>query len=264
MGRRTRHTAPDQCDTCGILPRSGSGVNEGWRSERCVGGPTTILLRAGRSQPVVMRLGTSTTGVPAPPWSTGPAVTHTQLRDPTTDRPGVTLSPMAAQHPEQHPPRIEPGPGQESVWDYPRPPRLDPSDEHVVVKHSGVVVADTTRSYRVLETSQPPAYYLPPADVDQGLLSRSTRQSVCEWKGLATYYDVVVVDRTVPAAAWTYLHPEPAFEAIAGHLAFYPQLVDECLVDGERVSPNEGAFYGGWVTSRVVGPFKGAPGTAWW
>lgn len=165
---------------------------------------------------------------------------------------------------DNHPERIEPGPGQESVWDYPRPPRLEPSREHVVVTHRGVTVADTVASYRVLETSQPPAYYLPPEDVDIGLLARSTRQSMCEWKGLATYFDVVVDDEVAPAAAWTYRDPRPAFAAIAGYLAFYPQLVDACFVDGERVAANEGAFYGGWVTSRVVGPFKGGAGTAWW
>ena len=164
----------------------------------------------------------------------------------------------------RHPQRIEPGPGQESVWDYPRPPVMDPSDEHVVVRHRGAVVADTRRSVRVLETSQPPAYYLPPDDVDMALLVPSTRQSFCEWKGVASYFDVVVGDVTTPAAAWTYRDPVPAFAAIAGYVAFYAQLLDECVVDGERVSPNEGSFYGGWVTSRVVGPFKGGAGTAGW
>ncbi|MEZ5239335.1 MAG: DUF427 domain-containing protein [Microthrixaceae bacterium] len=164
----------------------------------------------------------------------------------------------------RHPQRIEPGPGQESVWDYPRPPRLEPSEEHVVVRHGGAVVADTTHSYRVLETSQPPTYYFPPDDVDLQLLVPSTRRSMCEWKGLASYFDVVVGPEVRPAAAWTYPDPTPAFEEIRGYLAFYPQLLEECLVDGERASPNEGGFYGGWVTSRIVGPFKGGPGTAGW
>jgi uncharacterized protein (DUF427 family) len=162
------------------------------------------------------------------------------------------------------PQRIEPGPGQESVWDYPRPPRIEPTDEHVVVRHGGVVVADTRRAHRVLETSQPPSYYLPAEDVDTDLLVPVSRQTFCEWKGVASYFDVVAGPVVAPAAAWTYRSPTDAFAALADHIAFYPQLLDECLVDGERVQPNEGGFYGGWVTSRVVGPFKGAPGTRHW
>jgi len=161
------------------------------------------------------------------------------------------------------PERVEPGPGQESVWDYPRPPALDPSAEHVVVRLGGVVVADTRRAVRVLETSQAPAYYLPPEDVRTELLRPLERGSWCEWKGRAAYWTVDTGDAVAEAAAWSYPEPTPAFAAIAGHLAFYPQLV-ECSVDGEAVSPNEGGFYGGWVTSRVVGPFKGAPGTQGW
>lgn len=162
------------------------------------------------------------------------------------------------------PERIEPGPGQESVWDYPRPPAIEPTDAHVVVVHRGVTIADTRRARRVLETSQPPAYYVPPDDIRMEHLFRTRRRTFCEWKGAASYYAVQVGDDTVYDAAWTYLQPTPAFESIAGHLAFYAQRLDECWVDGERVRANPGGFYGGWITSKVVGPFKGDPGTEWW
>ena len=160
--------------------------------------------------------------------------------------------------------RIEPGPGQESVWDYPGPPRLEPTTSHLVVRVAGVTVAETRRGHRVLETSQPPAFYFPPEDVDLALVRPSAHRTWCEWKGAARYLDVVVGDRVVPEAAWAYDEPTPAFAAIAGHLAFYAQKADECFVDGERVQANEGGFYGGWITSKVVGPFKGGPGTLGW
>jgi uncharacterized protein (DUF427 family) len=159
--------------------------------------------------------------------------------------------------------RVEPGPGQESVWDYPRPPRLEPTSRHLVVALAGRTVADTRRGQRVLETSQPPAYYIDPTDVDVTLLRPTTHATFCEWKGQATYFDVVVEGTVAPAAAWTYRQPTPAFEPIRDHLAFYAQLVD-CSVDGEVVESNEGAFYGGWITRDVVGPFKGGAGTAHW
>lgn len=159
--------------------------------------------------------------------------------------------------------RVEPGPGQESVWDYPRPPRLEVTDRHLVVAFAGEVVAETHRAHRVLETSQPPAYYFAPADVRTDLLRPSTRRTFCEWKGQASYFDVVVGDAVAEAAAWTYPSPVPAFEAIRGHLAFYAQLLD-CSLDGEVVVGNEGTFYGGWITTHVVGPFKGGAGTAHW
>ncbi len=169
----------------------------------------------------------------------------------------------------RRPERIEPGPGQESVWDYPRPPRLERTDRRVRVVHSGVTVADTTSAWRVLETSQPPAFYLPPTDVDLSLLRAAEGRSICEWKGVAAYFDVVVqpeVGRALVAgaAAWSYPDPNPGFEPITDHLAFYPQRVDACFVDDEQVDPNEGDFYGGWVTSAVVGPFKGGPGSLGW
>ncbi|CAN5706694.1 DUF427 domain-containing protein [soil metagenome] len=161
------------------------------------------------------------------------------------------------------PERIEPASGQESVWDYPRPPRLERTSERLVVRLGEVTIADTTAAWRVLETSQPPAYYLPPGDVAVQHLTRTTHQTFCEWKGLARYFTVVAGDRQATDGAWSYPGPTPAFEPITDHLAFYAQLF-ECSVDGERVEPNEGSFYGGWVTSKVVGPFKGGPGTAHW
>ena len=155
------------------------------------------------------------------------------------------------------------------MWDYPRPPRVEPTSRHLVVEHGGRVVADTRRALRVLETSQAPAYYLPAADVDVDLLRPATARSFCEWKGTASYADVVVPrpagDPAVAAtAAWTYLHPVDAFAALVGHWAFFPQAVDRCRVDGEVVRPMEGGVYGGWVTADVVGPIKGGPGTAHW
>jgi uncharacterized protein (DUF427 family) len=117
----------------------------------------------------------------------------------------------------------------------------------------------------VLETSQPPAYYLPSADIDLDLLVDSDRQTYCEWKGVARYHDLAVPGTTVVrGAAWSYPAPADKYELLVGHLAFYPQLVDACFVDGERVDPNEGSFYGGWVTSAIVGPFKGGAGTTGW
>jgi uncharacterized protein (DUF427 family) len=155
----------------------------------------------------------------------------------------------------------EPAPGQESVWDYPRPPVLEPSDELVEVFAGGERIASTRRALRVLETASPPTYYLPDADVDSGRLTLlPDQQSLCEWKGRATYYALAGTDRPV---AWRYRHPSARFAAIDGCLSFYPGRI-ECRVDGERVRPQPGSFYGGWVTGRIVGPFKGEPGTGHW
>lgn len=163
------------------------------------------------------------------------------------------------------PQRIVPGPGQESVWDYPRPPAVVPSSEHVRVVHHGIVIADTTAAIRILETSQPPGYYIPPADVAMEHLRAGTTRTFCEWKGVAEYWTVQVLGApTLVDAGWSYASPVPAYVAITGHVGFYPQRVDECWVDDERVEANEGNFYGGWITSKVVGPFKGASGTLGW
>ena len=152
----------------------------------------------------------------------------------------------------------------ESVWDYPRPPRLEPSAELVEVVLGGTVIASTRASYRVLETSHPPTYYLPREAFAEGTLRPAEGSSFCEWKGVASYYDLVAGTAVAARAAWCYPDPAPGFEAIAGHLAVYPGLVDRCTVDGEVVEPQPGGFYGGWITSRVTGPFKGGPGTRGW
>jgi uncharacterized protein (DUF427 family) len=156
------------------------------------------------------------------------------------------------------------GPGQESVWDYPRPPALERPDQHVVVRFAGHVVAETHRPWRVLETSHPPVYYVPRSDVDTSVLHRVDRVTVCEFKGAARYADLVVGDRRAASACWWYPRPTLRFAPLADAVAFYPHLVDEAVVDGEPVRAVQGDFYGGWVTSQVVGPFKGGPGTAGW
>ena len=157
--------------------------------------------------------------------------------------------------------RIAPGPGQESVWDYPRPPRLERFSGRIQIMLGGVTIADTRGAYRVLETSHPPVYYLPPGDIGPDALVPASGASFCEWKGAARYFDVVGGAKRAPRAAWCYPQPTPAFAPIAGYFAFYPAPMDACFVDGERVAPQPGGFYGGWITSELIGPFKGSPGT---
>jgi uncharacterized protein (DUF427 family) len=135
---------------------------------------------------------------------------------------------------------------------------------HVVVEVGGQIIADTRRAIRVCETSHPPVYYVPREDIADGVLERAQRGSWCEWKGTATYWDVVVGERRRSQAAWSYQDPSPGFEHLAGAVAFYPGRVDRALVDGETVRPQAGGFYGGWITDEVVGPFKGEPGTLGW
>ncbi len=159
---------------------------------------------------------------------------------------------------------IEPGPGQESVWDYPRPPRVEDTPRHLEVWFNGVRIAETRRAKRVLETSHPPVYYFPPDDVRLGYLQEIPDSSWCEWKGLARYYDLEVAGRRAAAAAWFYPLPTRIYEEMKGWIAFYPHLMEACYVDGEKVTPQPGGFYGGWITGDVVGPFKGEPGTAGW
>jgi uncharacterized protein (DUF427 family) len=160
--------------------------------------------------------------------------------------------------------RIEPEPGQESVWDYPRPPRLEGSPKHIQIIFNGIAIAETQRAQRVLETSHPPVYYLPPEDIKMEYLARTTQGSYCEWKGGAIYYTLVVGDKQATNAAWSYPDPTPSFASIKDYLAFYPHLMDACYVNGEQVQPQPGNFYGGWITSDIVGPFKGAIGTWGW
>ena len=157
-----------------------------------------------------------------------------------------------------------PGPGQESVWDYPRPPALRRCERRVRIVLEGETLADTVGALCVLETSHPPTYYLPPADIDMQLLHEITSSSWCEWKGVASYYDIVCPGRTLTRAAWTYHHPERRYATLKDHVAFYAHLMDACYVGDEKVQPQPGNFYGGWVTSDVVGPFKGEPGTLGW
>ena len=152
----------------------------------------------------------------------------------------------------------------ESVWDYPRPPRVEDSPRHIQAIFNGLTIADSTRTKRVLETSHPPTYYFPPEDVRTEYFVSSPRRTICEWKGQAVYYGITVGERTAENAAWSYPEPVAAFESIRGYVAIYPHEMDACLVDGEKAEPQPGGFYGGWVTSDLIGPFKGHPGTMGW
>ncbi len=156
-----------------------------------------------------------------------------------------------------------PEPGQESVWDYPRPPVIAPDTRRIRVISGELLLADSTRACRVLETASAPGFYIPVEDVRMDLLRQTSGDSYCEWKGQATYYDLIAAPDHVNRVGWGYLKPLLDFSAIAGFIAFYPSKV-ECYVDGERARPQPGGFYGGWVTSDIVGPIKGAPGTSGW
>lgn len=161
--------------------------------------------------------------------------------------------------------RIPPKPGQESVWDYPRPAVMEPTPERLRVVFAGQTVADSTKGYRVLETSHPPTYYIPKSDFAPGVLQHAPgRSTFCEWKGRAEYYDLVVDGKVAKAAAWTYPNPTASFAELVDCFAVYASRVDACMVGDEEVERQEGDFYGGWITSKVVGPFKGAPGTWGW
>ena len=159
---------------------------------------------------------------------------------------------------------VAPGPGQESVWDYPRPPRLERTDAHVVVVLGGVTVVDTRRALRVLESSHPPTIYIPSADIAPGCIQPGAGRSYCEWKGSALYWDVVIGDRVLSRVGWSYPNPTPTFEMLRDHIAFYAAPFDRCLIDGETVTPQPGTFYGGWITADLCGPFKGVPGSMSW
>ncbi len=152
----------------------------------------------------------------------------------------------------------------ESVWDYPRPPRVETTDRLVRVELAGRVIAESSRSLRVLETSHPPVFYIPRSDIGESFIRASTHTSFCEFKGEASYLDVVVEDRVATDAGWEYPAPSRGYEALKDHVAFYPGRVDACFVDSEKVKPQDGGFYGGWITAEIVGPFKGAAGTRGW
>ena len=160
--------------------------------------------------------------------------------------------------------RVVPEPHQESVWDYPRPPRLEATAKRLRIEFGGELIADTTRGYRVLETSHPPVYYIPPADIRMEFLTPRARRSFCEFKGSAAYWSVAVGEKLALDAAWSYPDPTPEFLPIQGYLAFYASRMDACYVDDEQVQAQAGDFYGGWITSDIVGPFKGSAGTMGW
>ncbi len=153
---------------------------------------------------------------------------------------------------------------QESVWDYPRPPRVEAVSERIRVVFNGVTIAETDRAQRVLETSHPPVYYIPPEDIRMENLRATARQTYCEFKGAASYWTVQVGDQVAENAGWSYAAPQPGYEAIKDGIAFYANRVEACYVGDEQVAPQAGDFYGGWITAKIVGPFKGAPGTQGW
>ncbi|GCE14331.1 DUF427 domain-containing protein [Tengunoibacter tsumagoiensis] len=162
------------------------------------------------------------------------------------------------------PQRIEPGPGQESVWDYPRPPRLEPCTKQIQVICNGLTLVETRSALRVLETSSPPVYYLPPQDCKMEHFLPTTHHSYCEWKGQASYYTIQVGERKIVNGAWYYPRPTRGYEALANYIAIYSSHMDGCYIDGEKVQAQEGDFYGGWITHEIIGPFKGGPGTYGW
>jgi uncharacterized protein (DUF427 family) len=159
---------------------------------------------------------------------------------------------------------ISPQPGQESVWDYPRPPRLEKVEKSIRIVFQGETLAETTGAYRVLETSHPPVYYLPPGDIQMQFLQVAPGGSYCEWKGNALYYHLLGRAGLIKNMAWCYPSPTPGFQPIANYIAFYAQPMDGCYVDNEKVTPQPGDFYGGWITANIVGPFKGVPGSSGW
>ena len=160
--------------------------------------------------------------------------------------------------------RIRPRPGQESVWDFPRPPSVEPAPASVRVVHNSVDLANSERALRVLETASPPTFYIPREDIEMKYLHSTTGTTVCEFKGVASYFDLEVKARVASRAAWTYESPKEGFEQLVDHVAFYAGRVDAAYVGEEKVTPQAGDFYGGWITSNVVGPFKGDPGTLGW
>lgn len=166
-----------------------------------------------------------------------------------------------------HPTPLPTKPGEESVWDYPRPPRLEPVAATLKVVLAGRTIAETAAGFRVLETSHPPTYYFPPGDVAEGVLGPARLAGICEWKGRAVLFDVHAGGASampIPGAAWAYPDPTPGFRAIAGYVAFYAGPMEACTVGGVRAEPQPGGFYGGWITPGIVGPFKGGPGSMGW
>jgi uncharacterized protein (DUF427 family) len=159
---------------------------------------------------------------------------------------------------------IKPAAGQESVWDYPRPPRLEDFHGVLRLRFGGILIAETRNAKRVLETSHPPTYYIPLQDIAAKYLKKAEGESFCEWKGAAKYFSLAVENKIAEKAAWYYPNPTPAFAALKNHVAFYASALDECTVNGEQVTPQPGGFYGGWITPNIVGPFKGESGSEGW
>ena len=165
----------------------------------------------------------------------------------------------------ERPERVDtPGPGQESVWDYPRPPRVERVGQRVRVELAGIVLADSVEACRALETANPPAYYIPPPHVRREWLEPSRHSTLCEWKGAAQYWSIRVGDRFVENGAWSYPDPFDGYEGMGNFLAFFAGKMNACYVGEQCVIPQPGGYYGGWVTSHIVGPFKGGPGTELW
>ena len=158
---------------------------------------------------------------------------------------------------------IEPGDGQESVWDYPRPPICVEDSRAVIVRFADLIIANTVNAVRVLETASPPTFYIPPSDIQFDALIQTPGSSVCEWKGAATYWSLVIGGSSRKNIGWSYEAPTPRFASIKSYLSFYPGKMD-CTVDGQTVRPQPGGFYGGWVTDEIIGPYKGEPGTGGW
>ena len=167
---------------------------------------------------------------------------------------------LASGHPKPDPV----GPGQESVWDYPRPAICEPTDRRIKVIHRGITLADSIKAWRTLETSHPPTYYIPRKDIAMEFLTRNSRRTLCEWKGQAGYFDIAMDGGRIEAGAWTYSDPTLSFAGIRDHIAFYPDPLDQCMVDGEVITPQPGQFYGGWISQYEAGPFKGIPGSQFW
>ena len=160
--------------------------------------------------------------------------------------------------------RIKPKAGQESVWDYPRPPKLEHFSGHIRIIFNNEIIYDAPNALRILETSHPPSYYLPISNFKKGMLQANNSSSYCEFKGMANYYDITVKGKLAKKAAWYYPNPNAMYAALEEHVSVYAHLMDACFVNDEKVDSQEGNFYGGWITSTVVGPFKGSPGTWGW
>ena len=160
--------------------------------------------------------------------------------------------------------KAKPIEGQESVWDYPRPPMVESFAGHLRIDLGGKTIVSTNRALRLLETSHPPTYYIPIADFEQGCLLATAKTSFCEFKGMARYYDVIMGVKKATQGAWSYPNPAKGYEELKHHVAVYAHMMDACYVNDEQVQAQEGDFYGGWITSNIVGPFKGGPGTWGW